>query len=174
MLPLEKWLVLGVIRNRILPGSRSEKSFPTRQQTVKNNFAVRGVPIYERSPCNPLLLYGRTRYISDDFVLFSGDGSAHSTEFQDIDSVTRVSLCAPLSQVRKRSTKLIAALLLVFGTQRRQPFSLLELYTGCYMRNYRNSFRLRTFRQIWDRAFYWISRNISLSGSIRAITILQL
>lgn len=65
-----------------------------------------------------------SRYISDDFVLFSGDGSAHSTKFEDIDSVTRALLRALLSRVRKRSTKLIAALLFAFETRKRaNPFA---------------------------------------------------
>lgn len=80
----------------------------------------------------PFTLRTRARYIPDDFVLFSRDGSAHSTEFQDIDSVTRASLCAPLSRVRKRSTKLIAALPLAFETRKSANSSAAkDCYTLC-------------------------------------------
>lgn len=100
-------------RNRWKHIDRSERRTAPNNVSQSRKFTH---PVCSR--CNPLLLYGRARYIPDDFVLFSRDGSAHSTEFQDIDSVTRASLRAPLSRVRKRSTKLIAALPLAFETRK--------------------------------------------------------
>lgn len=103
------------------------------------------------SRCNPLLLYEQARYISDDFVLFSRGGSAHSTEFQDIDSVTRASLRAPLSRVRKRSTKLIAALPLAFETRKSANSSAVRTVIQDALVH----LSLFFFSRLW--MFWWVS-----------------
>jgi len=131
-----------------LPFARQVNNF--QRWAEPNNFTVLKVHAFyiRRSQfATPFALRANcSRYILD-FVLFSRDGSAYSTEFQDIDSLTRASLRALLSRVRKRSTKLIAALPFAFETcKRANPFAKGAV---CRMlRNYLHSVCSRNFDQV--------------------------